>query len=117
MVGVAGDGGVSTSFSMKEARAFLVAQATVVDAVSTTEAAMARSTLTLDEGWKASRTALVTTDVVASIAGEGVWGALLAMAKEPCGGGGGGSGDRSVHSRGAHGAVRDLELEAEAKSI
>lgn len=117
MVGVAGDGGVSTSFSMKEARAFLVAQATVVDAVSTTEAAMARSTLTLDEGWKASRTALVMTDVVASIAGEGVWGALLAMAKEPCGGGGGGSGDRSVHSRGAHGAVRDLELEAEAKSI
>jgi hypothetical protein len=120
VVGVAGDGGVSTSFSMKEARAFLVAQATVVDAVSTTEAAMARSTLTLDEGWKASRTALVMTDVVASIAGEGVWGALLAMAKEPCGGGGGGgcgSGDRSVHSRGAHGAVRDLELEAEAKSI
>lgn len=116
MVGVAGDeGGVSTSFSMKEARAFLVAQATVVDAVSTTEAAMAGSTSTLDEGWKASRTALLTTDVVASIAGEGVWGALSAMAQEQCGGGG--SGDRSVHSRGAHGAVQDLELEAEAKSI
>lgn len=109
MVGVAGDGGVSTSFSMKEARAFLVAQAAVVDAVSMTEAAMAGSTSTLDEGWKTSRTASVTTDVMVSIAAEGVRGALSAMAQEQCGGGGGGGGGgvRSVRSRGAHGAMRD----------
>lgn len=88
---------------MKEARASLVAQAAVVDAMSMTEAAMAGSTSALDEDWKTSRSASVTIDVMVSIAAEGVRGALSAMAQKQCGGGG----DRSVPSRGAHGAVRD----------
>lgn len=76
------------------------------------QAAMARSTLTLDEGWKASRTALVTTDVVASIAGEGVWGALLAMQKSYLG-------RLAAQRRSCNGKARsgsELEL-SEAKSI